>query len=125
VGQEVLVELVDARHVLNEELYVKDLRYTDVSSFGRTMVGLDEFVKYNFAFFDAIPDWRYDPLPGEIYVDLLPDGKVRIVVRYLGSGHWSGPLRLYPTTRRPPPSMGPASSSSATASTVTTSTRKV
>jgi len=81
---------------LNDELYEPDLRYTDVSSFGRTMVGLDEFVKYNFAFFDAIPDWRYDPLPGQIFVDLTPEGEVRIVVRYLGSGHWSGPLRLYP-----------------------------
>jgi hypothetical protein len=87
---------------LNEELYVPDLRYTDVSSFGRTLIGLDEFVKYNFAFFAAIPDWRYDPLPGEIYVDLLPDGNVRIVVRYLGSGHWSGPLRLYPYDEKAP-----------------------
>lgn len=81
---------------LNSELYTPDLRYKDVSSFGRTIVGLDEFVKYNFAFLDAIPDWRYDPLPGQIYLDLTPEGEVRIVVRYIGSGHWTGPLRLYP-----------------------------
>lgn len=87
---------------LNSELYTPDLRYTDVSSFGRTIVGLDEFVKYNFAFFDAIPDWRYDPIPGQIFVDLTPEGEVRIVVRYLGSGHWTGPLRLYPYDEKAP-----------------------
>ena len=87
---------------MNDELYTQDLRYTDVSSFGRTMVGLDEFVKYNFAFFDAIPDWRYDPLPGQIFLDLTPEGEVRIVVRYLGSGHWTGPLRLYPYDEKAP-----------------------
>ncbi|NPV60822.1 MAG: nuclear transport factor 2 family protein [Actinobacteria bacterium] len=87
---------------LNHELYTPDLQYTDVTSFGRTMVGLDEFVRYNFAFFDAIPDWRYDPLPGEVFIDLAPDGEVRVVVRYLGSGHWSGPLRLYPYDEKAP-----------------------
>ncbi len=87
---------------LNGELYTPDLCYTDTSSFGRTIAGLDEFVKYNFAFFAAIPDWRYDPLPGEIFVDLASDGEVRIVVRYMGSGHWSGPLRLYPYDEKAP-----------------------
>jgi hypothetical protein len=81
---------------LNDELYAPGLRYKDVTSFGRTLVGLDEFVAYNFAFFDAIPDWRYDPLPGQLYLDVTPDGDVRIVIRYVGSGHWDGPLRLYP-----------------------------
>jgi hypothetical protein len=81
---------------VNHELYMPDLRYSDVSTFGRTIVGLDEFVKYNFAFFDAIPDWRYDPLPDQAYVDIAPDGRVRTVIRYIGSGHWDGPLRLYP-----------------------------
>ena len=51
---------------LNHELYAPDIRYTDVTTFGRTIVGIDEFVKYNFAFFDAIPDWRYDPLPDQV-----------------------------------------------------------
>jgi len=74
-GQEVLVELVDARHVLNEELYVKDLRYTDVSSFGRTMVGLDEFVKYNSAFSTHPLTGGMTPCQGDLR-DLLPDGKV-------------------------------------------------
>lgn len=80
----------------NDELYTPDLRYKDVSSFGRTMVGLEEFVKYNFAFFDAIPDWRYDPLPGQVYLDVTPQGLVRVCIRYVGSGHWDGPLVLYP-----------------------------
>jgi hypothetical protein len=81
---------------LNHELYAPDIRYTDVTTFGRTIVGIDEFVKYNFAFFDAIPDWRYDPLPNQVYLDVTPESRVRTVIRYIGSGHWTGPLRLYP-----------------------------
>ena len=80
----------------NDELYTSDLRYKDNTTLGATMVGLDEFVRYNFAFFDAIPDWRYDPIPGQCYVDLTPEGEVRIVVRYYGSGHLKGPLKLHP-----------------------------
>lgn len=81
---------------LNHELYTADVRYKDVTTFGRTIVGIDEFVTYNFAFFAAIPDWRYDPLPNQVYLDVTPEGTVRIVIRYIGSGHWDGPLRLYP-----------------------------
>jgi hypothetical protein len=81
---------------LNHELYTEDLRYKDPTTFGRTMVGLDEFVTYNFVYFAAIPDWRYDPLPNQVYLDFTPDGEVRFVIRYLGSGHWDGPLKVYP-----------------------------
>lgn len=80
----------------NHELYTSDLKYKDPTTFGREMIGLDEFVRYNFAFFDAIPDWRYDPLPGQVYIDLTPEGETRILVRYIGSGHFSGSLRFYP-----------------------------
>ncbi|MFE3029879.1 nuclear transport factor 2 family protein [Nocardia tengchongensis] len=80
----------------NHELYTPDLRYKDVTTLGATIVGLDEFVAYNFAFFDAIPDWRYDPIPGQSFVDITPAGEVRIVVRYYGSGHLVGPLKLHP-----------------------------
>ncbi|MGW4535944.1 nuclear transport factor 2 family protein [Nocardia sp. NPDC004340] len=80
----------------NHELYTPDLRYKDVTTLGATIVGLDEFVAYNFAFFDAIPDWRYDPIPGQSFVDITPGGEVRIVVRYYGSGHLRGPLKLHP-----------------------------
>ncbi|MFI8976988.1 nuclear transport factor 2 family protein [Nocardia asteroides] len=80
----------------NHELYTADLRYKDVTSLGATMVGLDAFVAYNFAFFDAIPDWRYDPIPGQAYVDVTPEGELRMVVRYFGSGHLVGPLKLHP-----------------------------
>lgn len=59
-------------------------------------VGLEEFERYNFSFLDAIPDWRYDPLPGQIYFDVTPEGETRVVVRYIGSGHFSGTLRFYP-----------------------------
>jgi hypothetical protein len=81
---------------LNSELYAPTLRYKDPSTFGRVMVGLDEFIAYNFAYFAAIPDWRYDPIPGQLYIDLTPEGETRVVVRYYGSGHWDGPLRLHP-----------------------------
>ncbi|WP_433755568.1 nuclear transport factor 2 family protein [Nocardia sp. CA-135398] len=80
----------------NHELYTENLRYKDVTTLGATMIGLDQFVEYNFAFFDAIPDWRYDPIPGQSYLDVAPDGEVRIVVRYYGSGHLVGPLKLHP-----------------------------
>jgi hypothetical protein len=86
----------------NDELYTSDLRYRDPTTFGRTMVGLDEFVTYNFAYFDAIPDWRYDPLPDQTYIDIAPDGEIRIVIRYLGSGHWDGPLKVYPYDKDAP-----------------------
>lgn len=81
---------------INHELYAPDVKYTDVTTFGRTITGIDDFVTYNFAFFDAIPDWRYDPLPNQVYLDVTEEGTVRTVIRYVGSGHWSGPLRLYP-----------------------------
>ena len=81
---------------LNHQLYAPDMTYVDVTTFGRTIVGIDDFVTYNFAFFDAIPDWRYDPVPGQVYLDITPDKQVRTVIRYIGSGHWTGPLRLYP-----------------------------
>lgn len=80
----------------NHELYTPDLRYVDPTTFGRTLVGLEEFVAYNFAFFDAIPDWRYDPLPGQVYLDLAPNGEAKIMIRYVGSGHFSGSLRFHP-----------------------------
>ncbi|TMS46538.1 nuclear transport factor 2 family protein [Mycobacterium sp. DBP42] len=81
---------------LNHELYAPDIKYTDVSTFGHTIRGIDEFVTYNFAFFEAIPDWRYDPLPDQVYLDVKPDGTVRTMIRYIGSGHWTGALRLHP-----------------------------
>ena len=77
-------------------MYAPDITYTDVTTFGRTIVGIDDFVTYNFAFFEVIPDWRYDPLPDQVYIDVTPEGKVRTMIRYIGSGHWSGGLRLHP-----------------------------
>ncbi|MFD4459280.1 nuclear transport factor 2 family protein [Nocardia sp. NPDC058480] len=80
----------------NHEIYTHDLRYVDPTTFGRTMVGLDEFVEYNMSFFDAISNWRYDPFPDQMYIDVTPDGETRLVVRYMGSGFFDGTLRLYP-----------------------------
>lgn len=77
-------------------LCTEDVRYKDPVSFGKEMVGVQEFIDYNVAFFDAIPDWRYDPLPGETFLQVNPDGTVQMMVRYLGSGHWDGPLKVYP-----------------------------
>ncbi|WP_196054829.1 nuclear transport factor 2 family protein [Nocardia aurantiaca] len=78
------------------ELCTQDVTYKDPVSFGKTMVGLQEFIDYNIAFFDAIPDWRYDPLPGQSFLQINPDGTVQMMVRYLGTGHWDGPLKVYP-----------------------------
>lgn len=80
----------------NHELYTPDLEYLDPTTFGHVIKGMEEFVAYNFAFFEAIPDWRYDPIPGQVYVDSLPDGTFRILVRYYGSGHFSGSLKFHP-----------------------------
>lgn len=80
----------------NHELYTQDLLYKDVTTMGGYTRGLDEFVAYNFAFFDAIPDWRYDPIPGQVYFDFSPDGNLSFAIRYYGSGHLVGPLRLHP-----------------------------
>ncbi|MGV0806594.1 nuclear transport factor 2 family protein [Mycolicibacterium setense] len=80
----------------NNELYTRDLRYIDPTTFGRTIVGLDAFVNYNFAFLNAISDWRYDPFPDQMYIDVTADGETRMVVRYMGSGYFDGTLRLYP-----------------------------
>jgi hypothetical protein len=81
------------------QLCTADVTYKDPVSFGRQLVGLKEFVDYNDAFFDAIPDWRYDPLPGQIYINVEPDGGVRMAARYIGTGHWDHPLRMYPFDR--------------------------
>ncbi|MDL9937213.1 nuclear transport factor 2 family protein [Gordonia sp. ABSL1-1] len=81
---------------LNHELYTPDLRYKDPTTFGRVIVGHEEFVAYNFAFLDAITDWRYDPLPGQVYIDMSPDGELRMCIRYVGTGHFGGSLRFYP-----------------------------
>jgi hypothetical protein len=91
----------------NHELYTSDLIYSDVTAFGRPIVGIPDFVTYNMAFFDAIPDWRYDPIPDQVYVDVTPEGKVRTVIRYVGSGHWDGPLRLFPYDKSAPAAYGP------------------
>lgn len=91
----------------NHELYAPDLRYVDPTTFGRTLVGLDEFVAYNFAFFDAIPDWRYDPLPGQVFLDVGPTGEAKLMIRYVGSGHFSGSLRFHPYDESAPVLHGP------------------
>lgn len=81
---------------LNHELYTDDVAYLDPTSFGRVIKGMDQFVAYNYAFFDAIPDWRYDPIPGQVYIDVTPEGELRTLVRYYGSGHVSGSLKFHP-----------------------------
>ena len=78
------------------EICTEDMKYKDPVSFGKTMVGIQEFIDYNVAFFDAVPDWRYDPLPGQFYLNVAADGSARMMVRYVGTGHWDAPLRLYP-----------------------------
>lgn len=90
--------LVRDMECVRTELCTADCTYKDPVSFGRQLVGIDEFIAYNDAFFDAIPDWRYDPLPGQIYINVSPNGDVRLAARYIGTGHWDKPLRMYPFT---------------------------
>ena len=110
---------------INDELYAPDVRYP-MSPRSADHRRRDEFVTYNFAFFDAIPDWRYDPLPDQVYLDVTPEGKVRTVIRYIGSGRWTGLLRLYPYDERAHPgSTATGGSSRCPPSTATTSTPTV
>ncbi len=78
------------------EICTPDMIYKDPVCFGKPLVGFQEFVDYNFAFFDAIPDLRYDPLPGQSFLQVNPDGTAQMMVRYIGTGHWDGPLKMYP-----------------------------
>ncbi len=81
---------------LAAEICTPDLVYKDPVCFGKPLVGFQEFVDYNFAFFDALPDLRYDPLPGQSFLQINPDGSAQMMVRYIGTGHWDGPLKMYP-----------------------------
>lgn len=78
------------------DICTADMTYKDPVCLGKPLVGIDEFIAYNFAFFDAIPDLRYDPLPGQSFLQLNPDGSAQMMVRYIGTGHWDRPLKMYP-----------------------------
>jgi hypothetical protein len=84
------------------ELLAPDVTYTDPASFGRPIVGIQAFVDYNQAFFDAIPDWRYDLLPGQTCINVTSGGEVSMTGRYLGTGFWEKPLRMYPFDKGAP-----------------------
>lgn len=83
-------------------LMVPDARWKDPTTFGRELVGIQEFIDYNVVFFEAIPDWRYDLIPGQTFIDVMPNGDVRMAGRYYGSGHWEGPLLFYPYKKYSP-----------------------
>ncbi|MCX6400049.1 MAG: hypothetical protein NTX33_08985 [Propionibacteriales bacterium] len=72
--------------------------YKDPLSFGRTMVGIGEFIDYNVAFFDAMTDLAYYLIPGEVSLQVSPTGEVIFMGRYVGCAHWEKPLRMYPFT---------------------------
>ncbi|GAA2396298.1 hypothetical protein GCM10009856_00010 [Mycolicibacterium llatzerense] len=38
--------------------------------------------------FEAVQGWRYDRLPDQVYIDVSLEAKVRIDIRYIGSGRW-------------------------------------
>ncbi|MFG3522186.1 nuclear transport factor 2 family protein [Nocardia nova] len=84
------------------ELLAPDVEYKDPVSFGRPMVGIQSFIDYNQAFFDAIPDWRYDLLPGQFFINVTREGEVRLMGRYIGTGFWEKPLRMYPFDKSAP-----------------------
>ncbi len=80
------------------EVLSPTVSYMDPLSFGRTMVGVQAFIDYNQAFFDAAPDLRYDALPGMAAINVTPSGELLFMARYVGCGHWDAPLRMYPFT---------------------------
>lgn len=80
------------------EVLAPTVSYKDPLSFGRTMVGIQAFIDYNQAFFDAAPDLRYDALPGQAAINVSPTGELLFMARYVGCGHWDEPLRMYPFT---------------------------
>ncbi|MGA4791338.1 nuclear transport factor 2 family protein [Nocardia sp. AB354] len=84
------------------ELLAPDVEYKDPVSFGRPMIGIQSFIDYNQAFFDAIPDWRYDLLPGQFFINVTREGEVRLMGRYIGTGFWEKPLRMYPFDKSAP-----------------------
>lgn len=83
---------------LVRETVAEDCQYKDPLSFGRTMHGIQAFIDYNQAFFDGIPDLAYYLIPGEVSLQVSPDGDVIFMGRYVGCGHWDNPLRMYPFT---------------------------
>ncbi|MGW0057467.1 hypothetical protein A5780_38605 [Nocardia sp. 852002-20019_SCH5090214] len=80
------------------ELLSPEVTYKDPLSFGRQMVGIQAFIDYNQAFFDAAPDLRYDAIPGQASISVSPSGELLFMARYSGCGHWDNPLRMYPFT---------------------------
>ncbi len=84
---------------LVRQTVAEDCVYKDPVSFGRPMVGIQAFLDYNYAFFEAIPDLRYDGIPGECSVSVAANGEVLFMARYTGCGHWDEPLRMYPWTK--------------------------
>ncbi|MGA4791357.1 nuclear transport factor 2 family protein [Nocardia sp. AB354] len=83
---------------LVRETISEDCRYKDPLSFGRTMYGVQAFIDYNQAFYDAAPDLAYYLIPGEVSLQVSPKGEVIFMGRYVGCGHWDHPLRMYPFT---------------------------
>lgn len=83
---------------LVRQTIAEDVEYKDPTAFGRPMVGIQNFIDYNQAFFDAATDLRYDALPGQVSIQVSPSGEVLFMARYSGCGHWDRPLRMHPWT---------------------------
>lgn len=75
-----------------------DCAYKDPLSFGRTMHGIQAFIDYNQAFYDAASDLAYYLIPGEVSLQVSRKGDVIFMGRYVGCGNWVNPLRMYPFT---------------------------
>lgn len=83
---------------LVRETVAEDCEYKDPLSFGRIMHGVQAFIDYNQAFYDAAPDLAYYLIPGEVSLQVSRKGDVIFMGRYVGCGHWDHPLRMYPFT---------------------------
>lgn len=76
----------------------EDCQYKDPLSFGRIMHGVEAFIEYNQAFYDAAADLAYYLIPGEVSLQVSRSGDVIFMGRYVGCGNWENPLRMFPFT---------------------------
>lgn len=85
-----------------QDLYAQDVRWRDASPNSRVIIGIEALEQYHSAFLEVIPDWRYDPIPGHSSLAMTPNGETHLTMSFYGSGHWTGPLQVFPYAKNSP-----------------------
>lgn len=80
----------------------EDCVYHEPLSFGRPLHGIQAFIDYNQAYYDAAADLAYYAHPGEASLQVSPKGDILFMARYTGCGRWENPLRMWPYTADAP-----------------------